>query len=476
LPAYNFTPPFYPGSVRFQRVSDELTPESCSPPAVLPITQAEFFARACKKVRSKFPAAPGVYLFQDKAGIVIYVGKAGNLRARVSSYFLQAAALDQRTSGLVKEAFDVDFVEAESEVDALLMEARLIKDIQPKYNKNLRDDKTYPYLQITTHEDYPRIDVTREPRTSGVKLYGPFASAGSLRGAVQVLQKVFKFRTCSLDIEADDSRWRWFRPCLLASINQCTAPCNLRIAREDYRKDIARLKTFLDGNRRQLLKEMQDEMAAASKELKFEKAARLRDEIEMLESLRDRGELDKHKQPEVFFVDPKKGLSGLQKILKLPERPRNIEGVDIAHLGGNETVASLVQFLDGLPFKPGYRRYRIRDVEGVDDYASIREVVARRFQKLRDEGEVFPEILLIDGGIGQLRKGLEAFQMLGLAPPIVLSLAKKEELVYVMDRDKPLRLSRHSYSLRLLQYVRDEAHRFAQHYHHLLRKKRQIGE
>ena len=457
-------------------MSDELTPESCSPPAELPKTQAEFFARACEKVRSKFPAVPGVYLFQDKAGVVIYVGKASNLRARVGSYFLQAAAIDQRTSGLVKEAYDVDFVEAESDVDALLMEARLIKDIRPKYNKDLRDDKTYPYLQITTHEDYPRIEVTRQPRTSGVKLYGPFASAGSLRGAVQVLQKVFKFRTCSLDIEADDTRWRWFRPCLLASINQCTAPCNLRIAREDYRKDIARLKTFLDGNRQQLLKEMRAEMAAASKDLKFEKAARLRDEIEMLESLRDRGELDKHEQPEVFFVDPKKGLTGLQKILKLPQRPRNIEGVDIAHLGGNETVASLVQFLDGLPFKPGYRRYRIRDVEGVDDYASIREVVARRFQKLRDGGDVFPDILLIDGGPGQLRKGLEAFEVLGIKPPIVMSLAKKEELVYVMDRDKPLRLSRHSYSLRLLQYVRDEAHRFAQHYHHLLRRKRQIGE
>ena len=144
--------------------------------------------------------------------------------------------------------------------------------------------------------------------------------------------------------------------------------------------------------------------------MKFEQAARLRDEIHMLESLRERGELDKHEQPEVFFVDPKKGLAGLQKIFKLDERPRNIEGVDIAHLGGNETVASLVQFLDGLPFKPGYRRYRIRDVEGVDDYASIREVVARRFRKLRDDGDVFPDILLIDGGIGQLRKALEAFR------------------------------------------------------------------
>jgi excinuclease ABC subunit C len=441
-----------------------------------PKTQAEFFARAAEKVRAKFPAAPGVYLFQDQAGVVLYIGKAKDLRARAGSYFLAAAAADQRTTRLVREAYDIDFIEAESEVDALLMEARLIKDIQPKYNRELRDDKSFPYIQITTHEDFPRVEVTREPRTSGVKLYGPFASVGSLRGAIQVLQKVFKFRTCSLDIEEQDPRWRWFRPCLLASIAQCTAPCNLRISKEEYRRDIQRLKTFLEGNRKSLLKEMRAEMEQASTELKFEKAARLRDEIDMLESLRERGELEKHVQPEVFFVDPKKGLAGLQKILKLPQRPRNIEGVDIAHLGGEETVASLVQFLDGLPFKPGYRRFRLREVEGVDDYASIREVVARRFSKLRDNGDVFPDILLIDGGIGQLHKGLEAFAALGIEPPVVLSLAKKEELLYAAGRDQPLRLSRHSYALRLLQYVRDEAHRFAQHYHHLLRRKRQLGE
>lgn len=457
---------------------DELYPDESVevPPALLPKTQAEFFARAGEKVRSKFPAAPGVYLFQDQAGRVIYIGKASNLRSRAGSYFLQAAADDRRTSQLVLEAYDVDFVEAESEVDALLLEARMIKDIQPKFNRDLRDDKTFPYLQITTHEDFPRVEVTREPRASGVKLYGPFASAGSLRGAMQILQRVFKFRTCPLDIEADDQRWRWFRPCLLASIDQCTAPCNLRISKEEYRKDVQRLKLFLEGNRKQLFEEMRAEMQAASKELKFEKAARLRDELQMLESLRERGEIDKHEQPEVFYIDPQKGLAGLQKILKLDNKPRNIEGVDIAHLGGNETVASLVQFLDGLPFKPGYRRYRICDVEGIDDYASIREVVARRFRKLRDDGDAFPDILLIDGGIGQLRKGLEAFELLGIQPPAVVSIAKQEELLYVPDRSEPLRLTRRSYSLRLLQYVRDEAHRFAQHYHHILRRKRQVGE
>jgi excinuclease ABC subunit C len=453
----------------------DITPPS-EAPADLPKSQVEFFLRAAEKVRTSFPETPGVYLFQDKLGRVIYVGKAKNLRARASHYFLKAAAEDSRTSQLVLEAYDVDYVEADSEVDALLMEARLVKDTQPKFNRDLRDDKSFPYLQITTHEDFPRVEITRTPRTSGVKLYGPFANVSSLRGALQVLQRVFKFRTCPLDIEEHDDRWRWFRPCLLASIQQCTAPCNLRISKEEYRKDVNRLRKFLDGGRKPLIAEMQAEMQEAAAARRFEQAAKLRDEIQMLQSLEDRGDLEKHEQPEVFYQDPKKGLAGLKTVLDLPAQPRTIEGVDIAHLGGTETVASLVQFIDGLPFKPGYRRYRIREVQGVDDYASIHEVVARRFRRLDAEGEVFPDILLIDGGKGQLGKAVAAFDSLGVEPPLLLSLAKREELIYVAGREEPLRLSRHAYALRLLQYVRDEAHRFAQHYHHLLRRKRTLGD
>lgn len=450
-------------------------------------SQADFFLRAAEKVRTQFPKTPGVYLFQDKAGRVLYIGKAKCLRARVGSYFLKAAVEDQRTARLVREVYDVDYMDAESEVDALLMEARLIKDIQPKYNRELRDDKSFPYLQITTDEDFPRVEITREPRTRGVKLYGPFTTIGSLRGALQVLQRVFQFRTCSLEIDEADDRWRWFRPCLLASIHQCTAPCNQRISRADYRRDIGRLKKFLVGKRKALLKEMRAEMEQAAAALRFEQAARLRDEMEMLESLNQRGELEKHAQPEVFYMDPKKGVADLQQELGLALPPRTVEGVDIAHLSGGETVASLVRFIDGMPFKSGYRRYRIREVEGVDDYASIYEVVSRRFSRLRSsaiedaiEGQedLFPDLLLIDGGKGQLKRALQAFEALHFKPPMVLSLAKREELVYVMQhngsaiRPEPLRLSRHSYALRLLQYVRDEAHRFAQHYHHLLRSKK----
>jgi excinuclease ABC subunit C len=320
------------------------------------------------------------------------------------------------------------------------------------------------------------VEFTRTPRQKGVKLYGPFTSAGSLRGAIVVLQRIFKFRTCTLDIDADDEQWRWFRPCLLASIDQCTAPCNLRISKEDYRKDINRLKTFLDGGKKQLLAEMHKEMLEASKTLEFERAARLRDEIRLLETLDQRGDLEEHVQPEVFLVDPKKGLAGLEKVLGLAKPPRVIEGVDIAHLAGNETVASLVQFIDGLPFKPGYKRYRIKTVDGIDDFKSIHEVVSRRFARLTREGESPPDILLIDGGKGQLAAALDALESLGVEAPCVISLAKREEEVFLPGRSEPLRLSRDSYSLRLLEYVRDEAHRFAQHYHHLLRGKRTLDD
>src|SRR5438874_6974074 len=389
----------------------------------------------------QFPAAPGVYLMKDAQGRVIYAGKAKNLRNRAGHYFTKAAVEDLRTCDLVGLIADIDFLPADSEVDALLMEARLVKDIQPRFNVDLKDDKSFPYLQIRLREDFPRVEFTRTPRRKGVKLYGPFTSAKSLRYAMRVLQRLFKFHTCSLDIREDEERWRWFRPCLLHNINQCTAPCNFRVTREQYRKQIRALRLVLEGKKDKLLKEMKREMEEASAALRYERAARMRDEIEALEKLGQRGEVDKDVQPEVFPIDPKKGLLGLRKVLGLPQTPRTIEGIDIAHLGGDETVASLVKFIDGLPFKPNYRRYRVRSVEGVDDFASIREVVTRRFRRLAREEDVFPDILLIDGGKGQLNAALDAFRLLGIEPPCLISLAKREEEVYRPGEAERLRVS-----------------------------------
>lgn len=425
------------------------------------------------KVR-EFPTTPGVYVMKDAAGRVLYIGKAKNLRSRAGHYFTQAAVDDHRTRDLVKLIRDIDFVPAETEVDALLLEARLVKDVQPPFNVELKDDKSFPYLQIRTREDFPRIEFTRKPRRRGVKLYGPFTSARSLRIAIQVLQRIFQFRTCSLDIDVNDPRWRWFRPCILHSIHQCTAPCNLRVTREEYRKQIRALRLVLEGKKERLLKEMEEQMRQAAAALQFERAARLRDDIDALRNLGRRGDVDKDIQPHVFALEPRKGLLGLRKAFGLPQVPRTVEGIDIAHLGGSETVASLVSFIDGLPFKNGYRRYKIRSVEGVDDFASIREVVSRRFRPRgpHEDEQPFPDILLIDGGKGQLNAAQDAFRLLGIEPPCLISLAKQEEEIFRPGESEPLRLSRHSAALRLLQYVRDEAHRFAQHYHHLLRRKK----
>jgi len=428
------------------------------------------FEHASRKVR-ELPQAPGVYLMKDEAGRVIYIGKAKNLRSRAASYFLKAATEDQRTADWVGEIADIDYMLCDSEVDALLTESRLIKDIQPRHNKDLKDDKSFPYLMITTREEFPRVEITREPKDKGVKLYGPFPSAGALRGAVAVLQRIFKFRTCSLDLDESEEKWKWFRPCLLASIDQCTAPCNLRISKEAYRRDIRRLMTFLDGGKVKLLGEMEAEMREASAKLDFERAAVLRDEIAMLQRLDERGELETHAQPDVLYIDHKKGLAGLGKVLGLARTPRVVEGVDIAHLGGGETVASLVQFIDGLPFKPGYRRFRIQDTRGIDDFRSIYEVVSRRFRKLADDGDTFPDVLLIDGGKGQLNAALAAFRDQQIEPPTLISLAKRDEEIFRPGESEPIRLSKNAFALRLLQYVRDESHRFAQHYHHLLRNK-----
>src|SRR5260370_6160406 len=414
---------------------------------------------------------------KDEQGRVLYVGKAKNLRSRAGHYFTKAAAEDMRTADLVKLIADIDFVPAETEVEALLLEARLVKDIQPRFNVDLKDNKTFPYLQIRVREEFPRVEFTRTPRRKGVRLYGPFTSAKSLRAAIQVLQRIFQFRTCTLDIAEADPKWRYFRPCLLHNIRQCTAPCNFRVSKEDYRKQIRNLILLLEGKKDRLLRRMAKEMKEASAATHFEKAAHLRDEIKALQDLSLRGEVNRDVQPEAFQLEPRKGLTGLRKVLCLTKTPRTIEGVDIAHLGGNDTVASLVSFIDGLPFKNGYRRYRIKSVEGVDDFASIREVISRRFRaagrpRHDEEESVFPDILLIDGGKGQLNAALDVFRLLGVEPPCLISLAKREEEIYRPRETDPLRLSRHSAALRLLQYVRDEAHRFAQHYHHILQRRK----
>ncbi len=427
-------------------------------------------------------AVPGVYLMKDHQGTVLYVGKASRLCDRVGSYFIPSAQLGPAKQPMLKLIHEFDVIECQGEWEALLTENRLIKDIRPRFNAMLMDDKTYPYLVVTTRDEFPRILVTRQPGDpafKGARVFGPFTAVGALRDAVQHLQRVFKFRTCSLDIVEDDPKNRFFRPCLLHAIGLCTAPCAARINREDYRQDINRFVRFVGSKRSVMLREMQAEMLLASKEQRFEAAATLRDQIRAVEKLDQRASTSDNWQPEaeLSYVDPSKAMASLQRTLGVDEPIRCIEGIDIAHLQGDETVGSKVCFVDGKPFKNEYRRYRIRTVPGGnDDYASIREVVSRRYREAGDGLEIYPQVILIDGGLGQLHAALEAFDQLDVKPPMVIALAKKQELIYTQDRSEPIRLGRENLGLKLCQQIRDEAHRFAQHYHHILRRKKTLGE
>ncbi len=427
-----------------------------------------------------FPKQPGVYLMRDARGRVLYVGKAKDLRSRVGSYFQPSADL-LNTRGpdiarMATQVVDIDFLDCETEVDALLREARLIKDIQPPFNAQLKDDKTFPYIEITTSDDFPGVFVTRTPRLKGSKLYGPFSSPAAVRDAVNAMQRVFKFRTCELDIRADNESRKFFRPCLLHAINQCTAPCADLIDKEDYKRDVDCLKKFMNSKRSVIVRQMKKEMATAAEERNYTEAARIRDRIKAIESLAMSGDVQTDVQPEVFFIDPTKGLEKLADLLELEHRPRSIEGIDIANLMGEETVGSLVCFIDGRPFKNGYRRFKITSHEGSDDYASIREVVRRRYRHAAVGDELFPDVILIDGGLGQLHAAQESFCEMDIQPPMVISLAKRMEEIYIQARSSPVRLPRNNPALRLLQQVRDESHRFAQHYHHILRRKKTFDE
>jgi excinuclease ABC subunit C len=432
-----------------------------------------------EKIRS-FPKTPGIYLMKDDRGRIIYVGKALSLRNRVGQYFQPSTDLGHKKEHLIAEVADIEFLPAESEVDALLQEARLIKDIHPKFNERLTDDKTFPYLEITIREQFPGVYFTRTPRARGTKLYGPFTSAAGLRTAIGELQRIFRFRTCSLDIREEDPGRRYYRPCILYSINRCTAACAGHIDRQTYRKSIVRLARFLEGSRAQVVRDLAREMKYLAKNLRFEEAAAIRDQLRAIESLGRRGSIEDNLQPEVFAptFDPAEGLKAMAELLGAATPVRSIEGVDIANLGADEAVGAIVSFLDGRPFKPGYRRFRIRTVEAQDDLAMMREVVFRRFRRLADELSVLPDLVLVDGGLGQLRAAAEAIAAVGTARPHLVSLAKREEEVYVLGKAEaePLRLPRTHPALKVLQAVRDEAHRFAQHYHHLLRRRSMFGE
>ena len=535
---------------------------------------------------SRLPDRPGVYLYRDAKAQVIYVGKAASLKSRVRSYFQESRAPDPKTDALVRQIADLEYIVTDNELEAMMLEANLVRKHRPRYNIILRDDKHYPFLRLTTDEEFPRLLVARRVRNDGSTYFGPFYPATAMRETLRLTRQLFPLRTCSITIDGQLER-----PCIQYAIHRCNAPCTGWETQEGYAQTVRDVKGFLEGKDDDLARRLTDEMETAATEEKFERAAVLRDQIQSLNKVRERQKIISTEEvdqdvigvvrqgsdacvelffvrkgrlvgQEAFFFDkvsgwsdgeilsafvrqfyakavvpapelllseaipeaelvtewlsglagrrvtltaPQRGarrefvamaeanaaialqnhllsrddrqqyvLEELRRALSLPGAPNRIEGYDISNIQGTEQVGSMVVWENGDLKKDDYKRFRIRTVAGADDFASLREVLTRRFAKALEQGSVLPDLVLIDGGRGQLNVGLSVLQELGLDWLPVIGLAKQQEEVYVGESPQPLALDPTSPALHTLQRIRDEAHRFAITYHKKLRDRRTI--
>ena len=417
------------------------------------------------------PTTPGVYLFKDGRGQVIYVGKAGSLRSRVSSYF-RSGERDLKTEALVAAVKQIEHIDTDSDIEALLLESRLVKQYNPKYNSDLKDDKSYPLIAIS-REPFPHVTITRDRNRDSVYI-GPFVGASDLKHALPVLQRIFKFRTCTLSIKPDSRRRK--RPCLLYYIDRCSGPCTGKVTVRDYAEQIIHFKQFLRGGKRKLISKLKTQMSKEAKRLEFERAAAIRDQIEAIEQVHHLAQMESLRQ-ELLHPDIGQGLRLIKDHLGLKQLPRLIDGIDTAAISGKEAVGSAVVFADGEPHNASYRHYKIKSARTLDDPAMIGEVVKRRYRRKIRDGGPMPHVILVDGGVTQLHSTREALESIDGLKEVgaVISLAKREEKVFRTE-GSPLLLERTSPALKILQHVRDEAHRFAQRYHHILRKKKVLGK
>ncbi|HET8921782.1 MAG TPA: excinuclease ABC subunit UvrC [Candidatus Acidoferrum sp.] len=548
-----------------------------------------------REIAALLPESPGVYLFKDAGGTVLYVGKARNLRSRVRSYFLESRWIDAKTGSLAREIADLETILVGNEREALALEHNLIKQYQPKFNVVLRDDKTYPYIKFTAGEKYPRVYFTRRIKKDGSLYFGPYFPAGLARRILHFIHKRFLVPSCTVDLTRSHAR-----PCLQYYIKRCLGPCVAGLTTDDRYAEAARdVRLFLEGRRHDLMKSLEERMNAAAEKELFEQAAAYRDLLRTLEDIEERQriasaqgddtdvlayyaepplvaadlfhlrggrvvdrrefyweELEEFDPQEfvpsllkqlyleaeylpkaihvsedfedrelleetlteraahkVEILTPQRGSKraflelvennakhsfeqrfrvlkpsskaigeALQNTLDLPEEPKRIESFDISHIQGTDTVASMVVWENGRMKKSDYRKFIIRGAEGSngnpvaqnDDFASMREAVTRRYRRLQEEKKELPELILVDGGIGQLHAAAQALDSLQIINQPVASIAKKEEILYLLGReDEPIVLERHSPVLHLIQQIRDETHRFAVTFHRQRRGKRQ---
>ena len=407
-----------------------------------------------RHVRS-FPDKPGVYLMHGSDGMIIYVGKAKSLKRRVSSYFRHADKFaSPRLRKLVGSICDISTIRTETEIEALILENRLIKLYQPFFNVDLKMNERYAYIKITS-EKFPTIAVTRYKQDDGSVYIGPYVRVAEVRELLRLIERYLPLRSCSSDIDAQDRD----RPCMRYSLGRCLAPCAGLCTENEYRDRVADVMMLLQGHGAELVERLRKRMDKAAQSLAFEEAARLRDTIRAIW----RVSRQRHTMPDIptgkeNFLET---LNALQKAFKLPMLPWRIDGFDISHTAGNETVGVVVVFEQGYPNTSLYRRFNIRTVDGIDDFRSMKETLKRRYKRCIDGEEPMPQLILIDGGAVQLEFALSALQELDLTNIPIISLAKEFEEIYIVGESKPLRLEHTDPVLCLLQSVRDEAHRYA---------------
>ncbi|MDD5072857.1 MAG: excinuclease ABC subunit UvrC [Candidatus Omnitrophica bacterium] len=413
------------------------------------------------------PDQPGVYIFKGVSGEILYVGKASSLRDRVRSYFQRSKDHGPRIGALVKNISGIDWVPTATEAEALLYESNLIKEHQPKYNVDLRDSKTYPLIKITMAEEFPRVMTARGRKSDGSLYFGPYTDAALLRAAIKSIRKVFPFCTCpSLPWKRGACRPIPKKACIYHDMGLCPAPSEGKISKEDYLENIKGIILFIEGKKNELVKSLSGKMEQLAAEKKFEEAGKVRDRIEALsEMIAKRPRHDSAVQ-----------LGELRSVLGLKEEPKYIEAFDISNIKGEEACGSMVTFSGGRPEKSKYRMFKIREVEGQDDYAMMREVVRRRYAGSLKDKLPKPDLIIIDGGRGHLSAAAQEMKAAGLKGVPIIGIAKTFEHIYTLDKDIPVALPPSSKALQLIQRIRDESHRFAIRYHHILRRKALVGE
>ena len=529
----------------------------------------------------RFPQSPGVYIMKDARDLPLYIGKALNLKSRVKSYFSDTHADRPHIPVMLQRLHHIEWIATNNESEALILEANLIRKHRPRFNIDLKDDKHYPYLKVTVNEKFPRLIIVRKIEEDGSRYFGPYIDARAMRNLVGYARRIFKIRDCNKDLPLKNPP----RPCVNFSINRCSGACAGKITQEQYRRNVNLLMQFLRGYRRECVREMRVTMEQASREMRFEDAAAIRDQIQLIVDASKLQKVDlnvpdinsdvfgiykgdrsvclavlhfreglllsmrqfvftrqvweieranhetalmqyymdsRQEPPQEIFIPENEDINGplmeqwflstfgkptrvsvpikgikrqlvemaeknarlycmqklpvntlddlqdLQTLLKLPKLPRVIEAFDVSNIGGAFSVAGMVQFKDGLPDTSNYRRYKIKTVEGQNDFAMMMEAVTRRLARLGKERKPFADCLLIDGGLGQMHAAMEPMKEY-VDPPVVIALAKKEELLHSPYLKEPVRLEASHPVRKLVERIRDEVHRWAIGYHRQLR-------